>query len=88
MMPASAAGSAVMMMNGIEPRLEVHDDQEIDEDDREGEPAEEADVRRAHGLDLPAQVTKLPRGRCGRLASTMRVMSRPTAPRSRSCTEP
>ena len=34
-MPASAAGSAVMMMNGIEPRLEIHDDQQIDQDDRE-----------------------------------------------------
>jgi hypothetical protein len=28
-MPASAAGSAVMMMNGIEQRLEIHDDQHV-----------------------------------------------------------
>ena len=34
-MPANAAGSAVTMMNGIEPRLEIDDDQQIDQQDRE-----------------------------------------------------
>jgi hypothetical protein len=39
----------------IEPGLEVHDVQQVDEHDREGEAAEEADVGGAHGFDHPAQ---------------------------------
>ena len=54
-MPASAAGSAVMMMNGSSQRLEIDDDQQIDEHDRH-QPGRRP-VRRTslHGLDLAAQ---------------------------------
>jgi len=53
-MPARAAGSAVMMMKGIEPGLEIHDDEQVNEDDGEDEAAEEAGVRGAHGFELAA----------------------------------
>src|SRR4029077_4882271 len=46
----------------IEPGLEVHDDQEIDEHDGEGEAAEQADIRSTHGLDLAAQGDETPAG--------------------------
>src|SRR5207237_8747854 len=39
---------------GIEPGLEVHDDQQVDEHDGEGEPGQEPDVGRPHGPQLPA----------------------------------
>ena len=49
-MPASAAGSAVMMMNGIEPRLKVDDDQHVDQHDREAEAREQPNIGVAHRL--------------------------------------
>ena len=44
-MPASAAGSAVMMTNGIAPRLEIHDDQQVDQHDG----AEQAEQQAGEG---------------------------------------
>src|SRR5258707_11507329 len=37
---------------GIEPRLKVHYDQEIDQNDGEDEPAQQPEVRSTHGLQL------------------------------------
>ena len=70
---------------GIEPRLEVHHDQEVDQHDRHQQSDAEADERAAHGLDLAAhdelraarQV--LPEG----LQHFVDVAATP--PRSRSC---
>ena len=52
--PASAPGSAVMMMNGIEPALKIHHEQEINQNDRHGQAEAEADVARPHGFGLAA----------------------------------
>ncbi len=40
----------------IEPRLEIHHDQQINQHDGETKAGEQSDVGRAHGLQLPANV--------------------------------
>ena len=36
---------------GVEPRLEVHDDQQVDEHDRDRQAGQQAEERRPHGLN-------------------------------------
>ena len=55
MMPGEGGGQRRDDDERIEPGLEVHDDQQVDEHDREGEAAEEPEVGGPHGLDLAAQ---------------------------------
>ena len=82
-MPASAAGSAEMMRNGIEPGLEVDDDEQVDEQDGEGQAGEQADVGLVHGFALAAQDEV---GAAGQTPSRGRAMifsmARVTVPRS------
>jgi hypothetical protein len=46
---------------GIEPRLEIHHDQQIDEHDRKSQSRQQAVKRRIHGLNLPAHEKLGPR---------------------------
>ena len=55
MMPASAAGSAVMMTNGIAPGLEVDHDQEIDQHDGAEQTEQQSGVGAVHGRGLADQ---------------------------------
>ena len=52
--PASAAGRAIKMMKGIEPRLKVHHDQQVDEKNRKRQSGQQSDERRPHGENLTA----------------------------------
>ena len=54
-MPASAAGQRGDDDEGIEPGLEVDDDDEIDEHDCAREPEIELAISAGHGLNLAAQ---------------------------------
>ena len=53
-MPASAPGQRHQDDERIEPRLEVHHHQQVDQHDREDEPGGEADERAVHALHLAA----------------------------------
>ena len=55
-MPPSAAGSAVMMMKGSQPRLEVDDDQQIDQHDGDEQPEQQSGIGAVHGRRLSDQV--------------------------------
>ena len=51
-MPASAAGKRGDDDQRVEERLEVHDDQHVDENDGADQPEQQAAERLLHGLDL------------------------------------
>ena len=88
-MPASAAGSAVMMMNGSSQRLEVHDDQQVDEHDREREAAERGRCTTTRMVSTWPR-TMMKRARAAAPADRPRRCARcrgRRAPRSRSCTD-
>jgi hypothetical protein len=59
-MPANAPGNAVMMMNGISPRLEINDHQEINERCGEDEAEAQFAERAVHAFNLAAHVDRVP----------------------------
>ncbi len=58
-MPADGRGKRRDDDEGIEPGLEVDDDQQVDEQDGEREAEEQADVGAVHRLDLAAHVDEV-----------------------------
>ncbi len=53
--PASAAGNAEIIRKRIEPRLKIHHDEQVDQQNRKHQPAQQADIRLLHRLTLSAQ---------------------------------
>ncbi len=66
MMPASAAGRGGDDHEGIEPGLEIHHDQQIDQDDRGEQSEGQSGERRVHRHDLAAQMHRHALGQVAR----------------------
>ncbi len=70
----------------IDPALEINDQEQIDEDDRESDAGEQSVIAAAHGFHLAAPAQRIPALSGGRLASMRRSMSRAAPYRSRPWT--
>ena len=84
-MPASAAGSAVMMMKASTQDWKFTTIKQIHHHDRHHQADAQLDEGGSHGLAWPRISTLTPRGRCGRNSATKRRMSREMLPMSRPC---
>ena len=71
---------------GIDPALEIHDEEQIHENDGQGDPGEQARIALAHGIHLSAQGDRERLRRIRPVAASTPSMSRAAEFKSRPCT--